>query len=834
MAMRLIVWLLAPVLVCLACTSPAAAQTVIDVDTGFSGTINSGDAINLIGPGGLVTGDVTDNGELWLNNADVATQVIPYAISGSGVVVLWQPVTVTFSGTNTYAGGTYLYDGVTTIAAGGSIYHPSADFTVDGVSGTLLNINGSLTDADASLGFSAGSFGDVTVNAGARWTTLGTLYAGKSGTSAVTITGGTTSANEAYFGYNGTGYGTLSISGGVLQTSSAMYFGYVGNSSFEMTGGSVASAGDLYVSYGPGTASGTVTSGTLSAVGTLTVGKNGSGSLLIDGGYVSAGDAVIGQSANGLGTGIGIVTVSSGSFAVSDTLEVGSTSGGVGTLNINGGLVTSDFAFIGNLGGSKGTVHVSAGSLTLSGTNPQGNLQVGYLGNGYLDVSGGSVTATGGNIGWGTTGSGTVSMSAGDLSVTGEMDIGGFGNGTLLLSGGILSTDQVILGKGNHLGVVGSGTVRVSGGDWVNTLSLTVGQFGNGDMAVSGGHVSASAGYIGSADTLATTGVGLLTVTGGTVAFDGDVYVGNAFPGSTGAGTLTVSGSSGVVTVNGVLNRASNGTINLNSGGTLSIGIGGTTGELATDLTDNGLLIFNRSNNYEYGGTLSGTGAVTKLGAGTLTFSGTSSYNGDTSVNDGTLIVNGELGATALTVYSGATLSGSGSILGPVTILSSGTLDPGIGVGALTVDSLSLVAGSTTLIEITGSSAGLYDQLIGSGTGAMQYGGEMHITLSGSYVNFTTFDLYSQFTPRTGDFDAITLAATGEYAGLTFTDNGGVWTTGFTIHNQQLRFSTVSGELIVVPEPSACVLAVMGIGAGWIALRKRRKAGSHSAGPGEA
>jgi len=819
--MRLLLWLLAVAVIGMACTSPAVAQTT-DIDTGFSGTINIDEVINLVAPGGSVVGDITNNGQLWLNNPDIATQSIPYAISGSGNVTLWQPVTVTFSGTNTYAGGTTLYAGDTTIAAGGSIYHPSADLTIDGAASTTLTISGSLTNATAYLASTGSSFGDVTVNAGARWTTLGTLYAGNSGTSAVIITGGTTSGTEVYFGHNGGSLGTLSISDGVLQSSGDMYFGYFGDSTFQITGGTVTSASDLYVSYGPGTASGTVTSGTLSALGTLKVGNIGYGSLLINGGYVSGGDVVIGQS----GDGDGLVTVSSGTLAVSDQLQVGSTTGGIGTLNISGGQATSGLAFIGNLGGSNGTVNVSAGALMLSGTNPEGNLQVGYLGTGSLNVSGGSVFATGANIGWGATGSGTVSITGGSLTVVNEFDIGSFGVGTLLLSSGTLSTDQVILGKGNHLGTVGSGTVRVTGGEWNNTLSLTVGQFGNGDMAVSGGYVSAATGYIGSADTLATTGVGNLTVTGGTVAFAGDVFVGNDFTGSTGAGTLTVSGSSstGLVTVNGVLNRASNGTINLNSGGTISIGIGGTTGELATDLTVDGLLIFNRSNNYEYGGTLGGTGDVTKLGTGTLTFSGTSSYTGDTSVDDGTLIVNGELGATALTVYSGATLSGSGSILGPVTILSSGTLDPGIGVGALRVESLSLMPGSTTLIQITGSSAGLYDQIVGTGSGSVSYGGEMLITLSGSYENLTVFDLYSNFATRSNDFSSITLDATGEYAGLSFTDIGGEWVTQFTANKQQLRFSTLTGELIVVPEPSAFVLAVMGIGVGWMALRNRRRA----------
>ena len=78
---------------------------------------------------------------------------------------------------------------------------------------------------------------------------------------------------------------------------------------------------------------------------------------------------------------------------------------------------------------------------------------------------------------------------------------------------------------------------------------------------------------------------------------------------------------------------------------------GGTTGVLSVStLTNNGTLIFNRSDAYTYSGIVSGTGAVTKQGAGTLTLTGTNSYTGATRVDGGSLFVNGRLGNTAVSM----------------------------------------------------------------------------------------------------------------------------------------------------------------------------------------
>jgi fibronectin-binding autotransporter adhesin len=417
-------------------------------------------------------------------------------------------------------------------------------------------------------------------------------------------------------------------------------------------------------------------------------------------------------------------------------------------------------------------------------------------------------------------------------------------NGTLQFNqsaGNTLTISNLISGTGT-LSLTNTGTLNLTGTSGAaNTVvldmttsaslgvlqmnaasgNLWVGGSGTGTLNVTGGYVSNNAGSLGER----SLSVGTATVSSGTWANSGNLTVG-----SSGTGTLTMTG--GLVSVSGTLSKGSYGTINLNSGGTLQIGVGGTTGVLGVStLTNNGTLLFNRSDASTYTGSISGTGAVSKQGGGTLNFTGTSNYTGATAVNGGKLLVNGQLGNTAVAVNAGGLLGGSGRILGNVTVASSGTLSPGNSPGVLTVGSLSLMAGSHTAMEITGTSGSLYDQIVGTGSGGLTYGGSLDLVMSGSYANGTTFHLFSNFSsPSIGDFAAVGLSATGEYAGLTFSDSdhvGGVWTSSWTTNHQRLVFTTGTGDLVVVPEPSTYAMALAGLACGgWQMWRRRLRQAS--------
>ncbi|NLG16032.1 MAG: hypothetical protein GX556_01735 [Fibrobacter sp.] len=128
------------------------------------------------------------------------------------------------------------------------------------------------------------------------------------------------------------------------------------------------------------------------------------------------------------------------------------------------------------------------------------------------------------------------------------------------------------------------------------------------------------------------------------------------------------------------------------SSGTLQFGNNSTAGSVAGDIVNNATVTFSRSDNCTYSGSISGTGAVSKLQNSTLTLSGTNSYSGATTISAGTLNVTGSTHAnSAVTVSSAATLHGSGSVNGAVTINGDAKLLSADGVAQkLTTGNLTL------------------------------------------------------------------------------------------------------------------------------------------------
>jgi autotransporter-associated beta strand protein len=166
---------------------------------------------------------------------------------------------------------------------------------------------------------------------------------------------------------------------------------------------------------------------------------------------------------------------------------------------------------------------------------------------------------------------------------------------------------------------------------------------------------------------------------------------------------MTKSGT-GTLILNGANTYSGGTTIN---GGTLQIGAGGSTGSIAGNVTDNGTLAFNRSDDFTFGGVISGTGGMVNNGY-ILRLSAAQTYTGPTIINFGYLVLptTVDQGLSAASIVNVAT----GSFLD----LSSRAQTFGGLVGGGTVYSYNTSAGSLTVGVATGQSYSFSGTLGGS------------------------------------------------------------------------------------------------------------------------
>ena len=350
----------------------------------------------------------------------------------------------------------------------------------------------------------------------------------------------------------------------------------------------------------------------------------------------------------------------------------------------------------------------------------------------------------------------------------------------------------------------------------------------------------------------ANTFSGNTRVTAGTLTLGNNLALQNSAIDTSSVGTITLSGGITTPTFGGLVDGSGQRAL----GSLITTGYSGVTS--VTLNPGNGIT-------NTYSGVIADGAAgmiLTKTGLGTQNLAGTSTYTGATNITGGTLAItgsgsiNGTSGITVdganaifqyssstalsaavtfgasggkfiydssatfsqpLTVATGSTLGGHGS-LGIVTVSSGGILSPGNSPGQITVGTLVLDSGSTSHMEIAGTTLGTqYDNVTITNNNGLTYGGLLEVVSYGGY-DLTQVGSYNLFTLNSGtpsgDFSNVTVG------GTSLSNSGGVWTGSSA--GSTYQFTEASGILTVtIPEPATASLMLGVISLGLMARRRR-------------
>ncbi|KKL05455.1 hypothetical protein LCGC14_2605870, partial [marine sediment metagenome] len=169
--------------------------------------------------------------------------------------------------------------------------------------------------------------------------------------------------------------------------------------------------------------------------------------------------------------------------------------------------------------------------------------------------------------------------------------------------------------------------------------------------------------------------------------------------------------------------------------------------------TGSHLIVGNNNSSTVFAGRITtggGDGQLTKIGSGTLMLTGDSTYTEGTTISGGTLLAGNSSGSATgtgtVTVATGGTLGGTGSVAGLTIVNSGGDIAPGTSAGVLTVGAALFEAGSTLDIQLGGTGAGEADRLDVVGSAGL--GGELAVSLIDSFVP-EPFDEFTILTAGT-------------------------------------------------------------------------------------
>jgi outer membrane autotransporter protein len=369
---------------------------------------------------------------------------------------------------------------------------------------------------------------------------------------------------------------------------------------------------------------------------------------------------------------LGANTFTGGTTIVAGTLQLGNgdTQGSIVGNVADGSALAFDHSdtvtFSGVISGSGSVQQMGTGTTILTGSNTYvggttisaGTLQLG---------NGGTTGAISGNVvdngAFVLDRSDTVTF-AGAISGTGSLTQAG--SGFAVLTGNNTYSGVTTIANGALVLGANGTTGSIAG----NVVDNNVFYIDRSDQYVFGGTISGIGIFVqsGSGKTILT---GTNTYLGPTAIWAGALQLGNG--GTTGSiiGNVTDNAAlifgrsdnvvfSGLISGTGAVQQAGPGKTTLTaastytggttiSTGTLQIGNGGTTGSIVGNITDNGALVFDRSDNVTVSGNIAGTGSLTQGGGGNsfLFLTGNDSYTGGTTIANGALVLgaNGTTGS---------------------------------------------------------------------------------------------------------------------------------------------------------------------------------------------
>jgi hypothetical protein len=522
-----------------------------------------------------------------------------------------------------------------------------------------------------------------------------------------------------------------------------------------------------------------------------------SGSTMINGVLAAGNNGTITS-----GSGSGVVNISGGSL-YANTVLLGSNQGGSGDMNVcgTGNVTIGGGAHLNDLTVSGGTVTV-LNQPAPAGEDPElaQALVGGYLSNGALNVTGGTVNSpyvklgiTSGNTGSLTETAGSASINILSAGADGTITAGS-GSGVVNVSGGSLYANTVLLGStqggAGAFNVSGTASVTIGGGAHLNDLTvsggtvtvlnqpaptgedpelaqaLVGGYLTNGALNVNGGVVNSPYVKLG----ISAGNTGSLTQTAGAASINIlSAGADNSITAGSGSGVVNVSGGS--LYANTVLLGSTQGGAGaFNVSGTGNVTIGG--GAHLNDLTVSGGTVTVLNQPAPAG---EDPELAQALVGGYLT-------NGALNVNGG--VVNSpniKLGITTGNTGSLTQTAGASSI----NILSAGcdgTITSGSGMGVVNVSGGSLYANTVLL----GSTQGGGGDMTVSGSAGVTIGGGAH--LNDLTVNGGTVTVLNQPAPA-GEDPELAQALVGGY--LT---NGALNVNGGVVNSPNLKLGISSGN----------------------------------------